>query len=233
MKKRCCQVLCTIYGVSGSGSDASPLLCNVVQESFYDIHGTHITYICMCQWFTYDVSAERMAHGLVRACGVVNLTGGYPFRIDSIPYTFSPPIFLKKIAIGVATLPNICYFIIMEKRHNENKRPLCIANNNTCTNLAGIKGRDKPHLGIRYHTRCDTHRRNGHDARAFRNSGSKRYIPLNKCNLCNDEAKDRHRIISGSDYAPEKVLTLCKPCHKKIHLLYKELGLKGYIILTK
>lgn len=109
-------------------------------------------------------------------------------------------------------------------------RPLCVGENNTCLNLAGIKGRAKPHLKIRYHTRCDKHRRLGHDSKAFRNPESIRYIPLDKCLLCNNEAQDRHRIVSGSEYTKDKVLVLCKDCHRKVHILYTEFKKLGYIL---
>jgi len=105
----------------------------------------------------------------------------------------------------------------MDKRYN-NQRPLCIGDDNTCSNLAGLKERKK-NGDWRYHTRCDRHRRNGHEASQFRNPNSKRYIPLDKCVLCNEQATDRHRIKRGTEYLPENVLCLCKECHKKVHLL--------------
>ena len=105
----------------------------------------------------------------------------------------------------------------MDKRYN-NQRPLCIGDDNTCSNLAGLKERKK-NGDWRYHTRCDRHRRNGHEASQFRNPNSKRYIPLDKCVLCNEQATDRHRIKRGTEYLPKNVLCLCKECHKKVHLL--------------
>lgn len=106
------------------------------------------------------------------------------------------------------------------KRYKE-QRALCIGDNNTCMNLAGLRGRKTPNSKLRYHTRCDKHRRDGHDSKAFRNPSSKRYIPLNKCALCNEAATDRHRIVPNTEYLPENVLCLCKGCHKKVHLLDK------------
>jgi len=82
----------------------------------------------------------------------------------------------------------------------------------------------------KYGRLCDSHRRKGHDLKAFRNPISKRYIPLNKCVMCTSEATDRHRVIPGSEYTIGNVMGLCKGCHRKTHLLYKELDAKGYFI---
>ena len=85
----------------------------------------------------------------------------------------------------------------------------------------------------RYRRWCDKHRRLGKDTKAFRNPNSKRYIPLNKCAMCNSEATDRHRVIPRSEYTSKTVVTLCKDCHRKIHLFYKELDAKGYLVTKK
>lgn len=126
--------------------------------------------------------------------------------------------------VGVVALPKLCYPLSMN-----HVRPLCIAENNTCLNLAGIKER-RTDGTYRYHTRCDKHRRRGHDARAFRNPESKRYIPLDRCVMCVNQATERHRIISGSDYSPDKVLTLCKECHRGLHKMYDRFKELGYVI---
>ena len=112
------------------------------------------------------------------------------------------------------------------------KRPLCQANDNTCLNLAEIKGK-KRSGEVKYGRWCDTHRRKGHDVRAIKNPLSKRYIPLNKCVMCNEEVIDRHCIIVGSEYTPEKTIGLCKGCHTKIHRLYDELKRRNYAIFTQ
>lgn len=99
------------------------------------------------------------------------------------------------------------------------ERPLCSAQNNSCTNLASYR---ETRNGKRtYHTKCDTHRRNGHAGTGLTDPSSKRYIPLEVCNLCSAKAQDRHRIIPGSRYDKNGVLTLCKGCHNKIHRFYK------------
>ena len=109
------------------------------------------------------------------------------------------------------------------------QRPLCQALNNKCLNLAEIKGR-KRSGEVRYGRLCDTHRRKGHDMRAFANPESIRYLPLDKCAMCNEKAVDRHRIEPGSEYIESKVIGLCKACHTKIHKLYNILREKGYKI---
>jgi len=92
----------------------------------------------------------------------------------------------------------------MNKRYN-NLRPLCIGDDNTCPNLAGLK-EHKSNGDWRYHTRCDKHRRDGHVTASFRNPRSKRYIPLDKCALCNEQATDPHmqdgggRQVGGNEY---------------------------------
>lgn len=111
-------------------------------------------------------------------------------------------------------------------------RPLCQANENTCANLAEIKGK-KRNGETKYGRWCDTHRRKGHDQKAFRNPNSVRYLPLDKCAMCSEKATDRHRIIPGSEYTTAGVLELCKGCHTKVHRLYEQLREKKYIILPQ
>ena len=113
-------------------------------------------------------------------------------------------------------------------RRNENQRPLCQAENNTCTNLATYKemrGNKRA-----YHSKCGKHRRSGHATASFRNPRSKRYLPLDRCVMCNNPAEERHRIVQGSEYTAAKVLGLCRPCHLKIHKLYAVLSDRGYTI---
>ena len=113
-----------------------------------------------------------------------------------------------------------------------NQRPLCQANNNTCKNLAEMKGKRKRSGSRIYGKLCDSHRRKGHDLRGFRNSDSVRYLPLDKCGMCNEQAIDRHRIIPRSEYDKEKVIGLCKGCHTKIHRFYDELEKRGYTLFS-
>lgn len=95
-------------------------------------------------------------------------------------------------------------------------------------NLAEIKGK-KRNGETKYGRWCDKHRRRGHDMKAFRNPESKRYLPLDNCQMClTAEATDRHRIIPGSEYGKKTVMGLCQPCHRKIHQLYKVLRNQGY-----
>lgn len=120
------------------------------------------------------------------------------------------------------------YHLFM-KRYKE-ERPLCVAEENTCNNLAGMKERKKDGTW-RYHTLCDTHRRHGHSGMTMaRTKRSKRFIPLNKCDMCNETAEERHRVLSGSTYDKFNVLTLCKDCHLKIHKLYKKFSTMGFHI---
>lgn len=115
------------------------------------------------------------------------------------------------------------------KRYNE-QRPLCMANNNTCTNLAGMKER-KRNGEWRYHTLCDSHRRHGHsDMVKARDSRSKRYIPLDKCVMCSEQAEERHRVVKGATYDKYSVVTLCRECHRKIHKYYDEMQKMGFHI---
>lgn len=127
---------------------------------------------------------------------------------------------------GVALPTTLIYNGVMEKNI---QRPLCQANNNTCPNLGESKGK-KRSGETRYGRLCDKHRRKGHDLRAFRNPDSIRYLPLNKCSMCSEKAVDRHRIIPGTEYIGGKVVGVCKPCHRKIHLFYDCLKEKGYTI---
>lgn len=114
-----------------------------------------------------------------------------------------------------------------------NERPLCLAENNTCSNLAGLKERKK-NGDWRYHTLCDKHRRHGHTEMVrARTKRSKRYIPLDKCGVCNEPATERHRILKGATYDKFNVLTLCKGCHQKVHRLYKKLDAMNFKIVVK
>lgn len=116
----------------------------------------------------------------------------------------------------------------MTNKRYENQRPLCLGEDNTCSNLAGMKERKKTGEW-RYHTLCDSHRRHGHgDMTRARTKKSRRFIPLNKCAMCNDSAEERHRVLKSATYDKYNVLTLCKDCHKKIHRLYKKLTDMGF-----
>jgi hypothetical protein len=118
----------------------------------------------------------------------------------------------------------------MDKRY-ENLRPLCLANENTCTNLAGLKERKK-NGDWRFHTLCDSHRRHGHsDMVTARTKTSRRYIPLDNCDMCNEPATERHRVLKGATYDKHNVITLCKGCHLKIHKFYKKISGMGFSIL--
>lgn len=117
----------------------------------------------------------------------------------------------------------------MEKN---SQRPLCQANDNKCLNLAEIKGK-KRDGSTKYGKWCDTHRRKGHDAKAFRNPSSVRYLPLEKCAMCNAKSTDRHRIIPGSEYGKKSVIGLCKGCHTKVHRLYDVLKKQGYMVIPQ
>lgn len=122
------------------------------------------------------------------------------------------------------------YYYPMDKRY-DNTRPLCVADDNTCPNVAGMKERKRDGTW-RYHTLCDSHRRHGHsDMVVARTKKSRRYIPLDSCAMCNDPAEERHRVLKGATYDKYNVLTLCKGCHKKIHKLYHELKALGFVII--
>lgn len=121
------------------------------------------------------------------------------------------------------------YTSIMNKRL-ENQRPLCLGNNNTCPNLAGKK--EIRNGKQRYHTLCDSHRRHGHgDMTVARTKTSRRFIPLDKCAMCNNQAESRHRILRGTTYDKFNVITLCNDCHKKIHKLNIKLNEMKFAII--
>lgn len=111
----------------------------------------------------------------------------------------------------------------------ENQRPLCTANNNTCTNLAENKGRNRSG-SVKYGRYCDTHRRKGH-TQATNKKFERRYIALDACEMClTKKATDRHRIISGGEYTKENVITLCKGCHNAIHRFYSRIKTSGFTL---
>lgn len=123
------------------------------------------------------------------------------------------------------------YTFLMDKRF-DNQRPLCLGDNNTCTNLAGKK--EIRNGKQRYNTLCDRHRRHGHsEMYRVRSKKSRRFVPLDSCDMCNEKAEERHRILKGATYDKFHVLTLCKPCHIKIHKLYKKFEKMGVTLHVK
>lgn len=111
--------------------------------------------------------------------------------------------------------------------HPMKQRKLCEAENNSCTNLAENKGRTRTG-DIKYGRFCDSHRRKHHKAASVP-SQSKRFVPLDGCEMClTSPASDRHRIVPGSEYGPERVVGLCKKCHQSIHRFYTRITELGY-----
>lgn len=109
---------------------------------------------------------------------------------------------------------------------------LCQANNNTCNNLAEIKGR-KRNGETKYGRFCDGHRRKGHTAATIKKS-DRRYIPLDGCVMCiTNQATARHRILQGGEYTKTNIIGLCGDCHRKIHRLYNKLNDMSFQITPK
>lgn len=117
----------------------------------------------------------------------------------------------------------------MDKRYNDEQRPLCLGDNNTCTRLADYK--EMRNDKRRYHTRCSRHRRPKHIVKSLNNPKSKRYIPLVECAVCPAKIKlERHRVKRGMPYTPKQVIVLCKPCHDKMHKFEQVLNSKNFFI---
>lgn len=120
----------------------------------------------------------------------------------------------------------------MDKRyklHNEEQRPLCIGDINTCINLADYK---ETRNGIRkYKTLCSKHRRPKNQSVSFNNPRSKRHIPLVDCSLCEStKSLERHRVMRGMPYTPKQVVVLCQSCHNFVHKFETILNGKNFYI---
>ena len=120
----------------------------------------------------------------------------------------------------------------MEKRykeHNGELRPLCVGDNNKCSNLADYK---ETRQGVRiYKSKCGKHRRPMHSSRAFVNPRSKRYIPMEVCSICPKVTTlERHRVMRGMPYTQRQVVVLCQDCHTKVHKFETVINGKNFFI---
>lgn len=115
------------------------------------------------------------------------------------------------------------------RKHNNEQRPMCTGDDNTCTNLADYK---ETRAGVRqYKTKCSRHRRAGKNSLSFDNPRSRRYIPLVDCEICGGERRlERHRIQRDTPYTPKRVVVLCQDCHNKVHKFERVLASKNYYI---
>ena len=115
------------------------------------------------------------------------------------------------------------------REHNGETRPLCMGNNNTCSNLADYK--ETRNGKKKYKLKCSKHRRPYNQPASFNNPKSRRFIPLDNCALCDAKYRlERHRIQRNTIYTPKRVIVLCQTCHQLAHKFEKVLATKNYHI---
>lgn len=80
---------------------------------------------------------------------------------------------------------------------------------------------------LRYFSRLRWHRRFGWASRAeFEKSGIEW---RQRCAVCRNKAHHRHHIIQlqyGGRNIPQNIISLCRDCHKKIHIQHKPVVIK-------